>query len=93
MTNDIGIYGGPNGCGWVVPPWNPTNFTLAAQRYFAAILNPGVPGHYRIEWSPVVSGGTWTQATNLWLTTFPYIYIDYDSPNVSRRFYRGVLLP
>ena len=93
VANDMGIYGGPNGCGWVVPPWNPTNFTLSAQRYFGAIVNPGVPGHYRIEWSPVVSGGTWTQATNVWLTTFPYIYIDYDSGNVSKRFYRGVLLP
>lgn len=93
VANDMGIYGGPNDCGWVVPPWNPTNFTLAAQRYFGVILNPGVPGHYRIEWSPVVTNGTWTQATNVWLTTFPYIYIDYDSGNVSKRFYRGVLLP
>lgn len=93
VINDMGIYGGPDGCGRVVSPWNPTNFTLAAQRYFGAILNPGVPGHYRIEWSPVVTNGTWTQATNVWLTTLPYIYIDYDSGNVSRRFYRGVLLP
>jgi hypothetical protein len=93
ITNDIGVHGGPNACGWRVPPWNPTNFTLAAERYFGAILNPGVPGHYRIEWSPSVDGGTWTQATNLWLTGFPYIYIDYDTPNVGMRFYRALLLP
>jgi hypothetical protein len=60
---------------------------------YAGITILGIPGKtYRIEVSPQ-AGGSWTVLTNLVLPKTPFIWIDYDSPNVAARIYRAGELP
>jgi len=60
---------------------------------YAGITILGVPGKtYRVEASPE-AGGNWTVLTNLVLPQSPYIWIDYESPNVGTRVYRAAELP
>lgn len=91
VTNDIGAYGGPNGCEWIAPP--STNiFTVALAQYYGVTINPPTNGHYRLEYTPAVGNtNDWTQLTNLTLSTTPFTY--YDPVAFGPRFYRAVLLP
>jgi hypothetical protein len=90
-ANDIGLYGGPYACSWIAS--TNTAFDLGIRLYAGVTIIPGVPGHYRIEYTGDLVAGPWLQATNLTLGTTPFTYIDLDSPDVHQRFYRGVLLP
>ncbi len=59
---------------------------------YAGITILGIPGKtYRIEASPE-AGGSWSVLTNLVLPHTPYIWVDYDSPNVATRVYRAAEL-
>lgn len=92
-VNDIGIWGGPQVCVGTTNGGG-TNFTLAAQRFVGVTINPSIPGHYRLEYTPTLgSTNIWTQITNVSLLSTPWTYIDFDYPAVGKRFYRGVLLP
>lgn len=94
--NDIGLYGGPQACGWI-PSFNPSTFTVSAAQYCAlgVTINPSTPGRYRLEYtSPLGNTNLWTQLTNVVLEATPFIYLDWDYPAVNgQRFYRAVLLP
>ncbi len=60
---------------------------------YAGITILGVVGKtYRIEASPQAGGG-WTVLTNVVLPKSPFIWIDYESPNVAARIYRAGELP
>jgi hypothetical protein len=60
---------------------------------YAGITILGVVGKtYRIEATPQ-AGGSWTVLTNVVLPKSPFIWIDYDSPNVAARIYRAGELP
>lgn len=60
---------------------------------YAGITILGVVGKtYRIEAAPAAGGG-WTTLTNLVLPRSPYIWIDFESPNVDSRLYRAAELP
>ena len=49
---------------------------------------------YQIEYLNEAGGGTtWQQLTTLTLTTSPAVWIDLDSINHPRRFYRAIALP
>jgi hypothetical protein len=94
-VNDIGVWGGPGACGAVNPP--PNAFALKARPYAGVTITPSTPGHYRLEYidsfaNPPATNGPWTQATNLWLLSTPWTWIDYNTPTTGKRFYRGVLL-
>jgi hypothetical protein len=54
----------------------------------------GAPGRtYRIEATPATGAPNWQTLTNLVLPSSPYIWIDYESPTLSQRFYRVAELP
>jgi hypothetical protein len=94
--NDIGPNGGPYAINWIIPRGSEgtTNFMLSARQYVGVTIHPSIAGRYRLDYTSDLVNGPWLQATNLALSTNqPYIYIDYDSPSVAARFYRGVLLP
>jgi hypothetical protein len=56
---------------------------------YAGITILGVPGKtYQIEAAPQ-AGGSWSVLTNIVLPQTPFIWIDYDSPNVATRVYRA----
>jgi hypothetical protein len=95
-VNDMGVYGGPNACGWLTN--QPTTFSLTAQQYVGVTINPSAAGRYRLEYvdslvSPPATNGPWIQATNLLLLSTPFTYIDFSSPGRDKRFYRAALLP
>jgi hypothetical protein len=91
-VNDIGVWGGPSVCDRINPP--ATTFTVAAQKFVGVTIYPSTPGHYRMEYTPTLgSTNIWTQITNVNLLSTPWTYIDFDYPNVGKRFYRAVLLP
>jgi hypothetical protein len=90
-VNDIGAYGGPQACGWL--PSTNTTFSLTARLFVGVIINPTMPGRYRLEYCPNVGSPIWTQLTNVNLLSTPFTYIDFDYPAVNKRFYRAVLLP
>jgi len=50
---------------------------------------------YRVEWSPVVTGGIWTPVATVVLTNTRQLWVDSSAParSGSNRFYRAVLLP
>jgi hypothetical protein len=77
FIDDLVIYGSP----------------AADIRMFAGvILNGTVGDQYRIDYSTMLPATNWTTLTNITLSSPSYIYIDYDSPNSSRRFYRTQLI-
>ncbi len=95
-VNDIGIYGGPNACGWLTNEVK--SFSLTAQEYVGVTITPSAAGRYRLEYinslvNPPATNGPWIQATNLMLLSTPYTYIDFSSPTTGKRFYRALLLP
>jgi hypothetical protein len=63
---------------------------------YAGVMVTGTVGQtYRMEWSPVVSGGDWTPAATVVLTNAMQLWVDPSAParSGSNRFYRAVLLP
>jgi hypothetical protein len=49
---------------------------------------------YRIEYQDSLrDAATWLTLTNFALPNSPFLYIDRDSPNSSKRFYRAVTVP
>jgi hypothetical protein len=61
---------------------------------YAGIKILGVPGRtYRIEATPASGAPNWQTLTNLVLPSNPYIWIDYESPDVPARLYRAAELP
>jgi len=61
---------------------------------YAGIKILGVPGRtYRIEATPASGPPNWHTLTNLVLPSNPYIWIDYQSPDVAARLYRAAELP
>ena len=61
---------------------------------YAGIKLLGVPGRtYRIEASPASGPLNWQTLTNIVLLSSPYVWIDYDSPQVGQRLYRAAELP
>ena len=66
---------------------------LAINQY-AGIKILGVLGRmYQIDATPASGPPNWQTLTNLMLPSNPYIWIDYESPNVSSRLYRAAELP
>jgi hypothetical protein len=62
-------------------------------KQYAGITILGLVGKtYRIDAAPAAGGG-WTTLTNVVLPKSPYIWIDYDSPDVDARIYRAAELP
>jgi hypothetical protein len=90
-VNDIGAYGGPHACNWLAT--TSTTFALTAEQCVSITINPSTPGMYRLDYTSA-SGNTnvWTPITNVNLLSTPWTYIDFDSPGVGQRYYRGVLL-
>jgi len=62
---------------------------------YAGVTMEGNPGaEYRIDYRTDLSTTTnWLTLTNFVLPQSPFIWIDYESPGQSKRFYRPVLLP
>ena len=62
---------------------------------FAGVVIDGLPGRtYRIESTPdLVLTNNWLFRTNLSLPVSPLVWIDYDSPSTTNRFYRATILP
>jgi len=92
--NDIGLYGGPEACGWISS--SNATFTVSAAQYCAlgVTINPSTPGRYRLEYtSPLGNTNLWTQLTNVVLVAAPFTYLDWDYPAAGQRYYRAVLLP
>lgn len=59
----------------------------------AVIVTGRIGTAYRLESVDTLGGTNWTVVTNLTLTTTPYIYYDYSSLGLPRRFFRTVELP
>jgi hypothetical protein len=62
---------------------------------YAGLTIEGIPGRtYRVEYlNAWETGDQWHALTNLVLPASPYIWIDYQTPTVSRRYYRAAELP
>ena len=59
-------------------------------KMFAGVIIAAEPGTtVRVEYSNDLSSGTWNTLDEFVLPKSPYTYIDYDSPNHSKRFYRA----
>jgi hypothetical protein len=73
---------------------NPTVY-LSAELYCGMTLTGTVGQTWRVEWSPVVMGGTWTPVAAVVLTNAMQLWVDPSAParSGSNRFYRVVLLP
>jgi Concanavalin A-like lectin/glucanases superfamily len=64
---------------------------LTLQHYAGIIVEGTVGATYRIEYTPALgSTDAWQTLTNLVLPASPHVFIDYDSPQSPRRFYRAV---
>ena len=61
---------------------------------YAGVMLAGTVGQtFRVEWSQVADGGTWTPVATLILTNATQLFVDASSPCRSNRFYRAVLVP
>src|SRR5690606_25281508 len=61
---------------------------------YAGITLRGRPGdQFRLEYQDALdSSGEWHELTEITLTEAVQIWIDYDSPNEAKRFYRATFL-
>ncbi len=66
---------------------------LTLQMYAGLTILAPVGSTNQIQYVNDLNNTNWTTLTNLVLPSNPYIFIDYDSPGQSRRFYRDVLAP
>jgi hypothetical protein len=66
---------------------------LSAELYCGMTLTGTVGQTWRVEWSPVASGGTWTPVATVLLTNTTQLCVDTSSPCRGNRFYRAVLVP
>lgn len=66
---------------------------LSAELYCGMTLTGTVGQTWRMEWSPVVSGGTWTAVGTVVLTNSPQLWVDTSVPCRGNRFYQAVLVP
>lgn len=61
---------------------------------YAGLKVLGVPGRtYRIEATPATGTPNWQAIADIVLPSSPYIWIDYDSPDLPARLYRVAELP
>jgi len=61
---------------------------------YAGVRILGVPGRtYSVEATPAIGAPNWQVLTNLVLPSSPYVWIDYESPQVPLRIYRSAELP
>jgi immunoglobulin I-set domain protein len=61
---------------------------------YAGLKILGVPGRtYRIDATPSSGPTSWQTLTNLVLPSSPYVWIDYESPDLPARIYRAGELP
>jgi hypothetical protein len=62
--------------------------------YAGLTIIGGVGSPYRVEFRDEVSNtNDWMTLTNFVLPTSPYLFIDRDSANQHKRFYRAVSVP
>ena len=61
--------------------------------YAGLTIYGSVGANYRVEYVNNLGSTNWQTLTNLALPISPYLLIDTDSPNNTRRFYRAILLP
>ena len=65
----------------------------------AALTNAGIylrafgVGNYSIEFVNEINNTNWLNLTNIALPFSPYLFIDTDTPNYPKRFYRALLMP
>ncbi len=54
----------------------------------------GIVGRtYQIDWTPDISGASWSAASSVTLTNAAQLWVDSHAPITGNRFYRAVLLP
>jgi len=66
---------------------------LSMDIYPGVTLTGTVGQTYRVEWSPLASGGTWTPVATVLLTNTTQLCVDTSSPCRTNRFYRAVQMP
>jgi Immunoglobulin I-set domain len=71
------------------------NVSFARIASYAGLTIDGIPGRtYRVEFLDAVGSlQQWQALTNFVLPSSPFIWIDYETPAVPRRFYRASELP
>ena len=67
---------------------------FAEVRTYAGITLRGSPGdQFRLEYQNALdSSGQWHELSQITLTESMQIWIDYDSPDAAKRFYRATFL-
>jgi hypothetical protein len=71
------------------------NLSVLGMAMYAGLTLCGNPGRtYRIEWTSALgSGNDWQTAATITLGSSPYVWVDLDSANQPRRFYRAIQVP
>jgi len=83
---DVAITGQRQSCG--------AGPVLLSMDIYPGVTLTGTVGRtYRVEWSPVASGGTWTPVATVLLTNTTQLCVDTSSPCRTNRFYRAVQMP
>lgn len=87
-ASDIGAYGGPSACGWLLDAFAPT----VSVQSFAGLTFTGLVSHtYSIDYVTSVTATNWTGLATNTLTQPVWTFIDTNSPAGTRRFYRVTL--
>ena len=95
------FYGdGPWGDSWNtgVGPYAEVTFRVATPyqlnlQLFSGVRVSGPPGTYRIDVNDDLTQTNWSPLTSLLLTNYSVYWVDMESPNHAKRFYRSVPVP
>jgi hypothetical protein len=72
----------------------PASLSFLSLQFYAGIEIAGPPGAmYRVDYKTNIESLNWIYLTNFVLPSSPYTFIDPDSPNQPRRFYRAETIP
>lgn len=86
--SDIGAYGGPSACGWLLDAFAPR----VEIQTFVGLSFTGLVNHtYSIEYVTNVNATNWTGLATNSLTQPVWVFIDTNSPAGIRKFYRVTL--
>jgi hypothetical protein len=87
-ASDIGAYGGPSACGWLLDAFAPSVEIQA----FVGLSFTGLVNHtYSIDYVTNVNATNWTGLATNTLTQPVWVFIDTNTPAGLRRFYRVTL--